>query len=268
MTLKNTPTGVDALTAAAIGVLAYFIADMSHEALGHGGACILLGARVEQLTSTFVQCTVEDGWRGQVVTAAGSAFNILEGALALLVLQASREQLAPWTRYFWWLLGTINLLIAGGYMMVSPFAGFGDWFVFTNQTPNPLVWKIVMTIFGIALGLSAAMLSARAISPTLGISKDERSARIKILTWAPYLGGCLVSTVSGMLNPLGWQMVLMSAIAASFFGTCWLVFMVPPFAASQKSAAPAHVWPRHVLWIEGGGLATIAALICGRGFTF
>ena len=250
----------DKFTAGSIGIVTYLIADFSHEALGHGIACLALGGKVAQLTSTYVECTVD----APAVTAAGSVVNVLAGVVAFGILALARHGLGVWSRYFFWLLGTLNLLVAGGYLMVSPLFGFGDWFVFSERMSYPWPWKIGLTVLGVGIGLVGARSGGRALGAWLGSSAKKRGSRLQTVTWAPYLAGSLASTVAGLLNPLGWKMVLMSAVASSFFGTCWLVFFVPSYA-EKIPCVSSEDWPRHRGWIAAGATASIVWLIFGRG---
>jgi hypothetical protein len=43
--LIGATTPLDALTVGAIGILAYMLGNVLHEGLGHGGACVLIGAK-------------------------------------------------------------------------------------------------------------------------------------------------------------------------------------------------------------------------------
>src|SRR5215470_6235351 len=49
-------TGDDGATLAALGIAAYLIADVLHEVVGHGTACLMSGARITLLTSVYFRC--------------------------------------------------------------------------------------------------------------------------------------------------------------------------------------------------------------------
>lgn len=38
---------------ATIGIFSYVVADMIHEVVGHGGTCLILGNKIELLTSVY-----------------------------------------------------------------------------------------------------------------------------------------------------------------------------------------------------------------------
>ena len=108
------------LTLASIGAVACVIADMVHEALGHGpmalitGDCILSVSTVATQNATF----------SRAVSAAGTTANCIVGVLCLLALRRVRK-LTPIT-YFLWIFGAFNLLNIG-YFTVSAVSNTGDW---------------------------------------------------------------------------------------------------------------------------------------------
>ncbi|MGH9866023.1 MAG: hypothetical protein ACRD4H_11470, partial [Candidatus Acidiferrales bacterium] len=111
----------DVWTISAIAVVAYVIADIIHEGLGHGGMCVLTGGHPLALSSVYFQCEHE----GRLVAAAGTLANL---AAALVSWIASRFVLrSTRLRYFLWLLMTINLLEFGGYFLFSGVGNIGDW---------------------------------------------------------------------------------------------------------------------------------------------
>ena len=65
----------DWATVGAIGVAAYMIADVAHEAIGDGIACLAHGARISLLTSVYFRCSS----RSPFVTGAFILFGVLLG---------------------------------------------------------------------------------------------------------------------------------------------------------------------------------------------
>ena len=57
--ILNTTPGPDPFTIASIGILAYMLGNVLHEGAGHGGACILVGARPLVLSSVHFECSAE-----------------------------------------------------------------------------------------------------------------------------------------------------------------------------------------------------------------
>ena len=109
---------LDRATITAISALAYSLANVVHEGLGHGGACILLGARPTMFNAIFFnydETTASDSVQ-RAISAAGSILNVIVG-LPLIALLRSRVPLSPRWRYFLWLFCAVNLLTAFGYLL-------------------------------------------------------------------------------------------------------------------------------------------------------
>src|SRR5262245_52666742 len=118
---------LDRLTIIAISALAYSLANVVHEGLGHENACILLGAKPTMFNAIFFnydESTASDAVQ-RVISAAGSIVNVLVG-LPLVALLRSRVRLGEHGRYFLWLFCAVNLLTAFGYLLYSGVGGIGD----------------------------------------------------------------------------------------------------------------------------------------------
>ena len=83
---KGNPTAadetIDPVTVAAIAAIAYFVATLAHEALGHAGMTALLGGRVDQITSASCSCDTSalTPWAARAVFAGGCGANVLTGS--------------------------------------------------------------------------------------------------------------------------------------------------------------------------------------------
>ena len=68
----------DVVTIAAISVVTLFLESVSHHGLGHGGAFLVMGARLKRLSSLLVSvdATGLAPWQGRVVFAAGSGADV------------------------------------------------------------------------------------------------------------------------------------------------------------------------------------------------
>ncbi len=120
--------GPDRPTIIAISALAYSLANVVHEGLGHGGACLLFGARPTMFNAIFFnydEATASDAAQ-RAISAAGAIANVIV-ALPLVALLRSRAPLSPRWRYFVWLFSAVNLLTAFGYLLYSGIGGIGDW---------------------------------------------------------------------------------------------------------------------------------------------
>lgn len=216
----------DPLTVAAIAVLVYMLALLIHEGVGHGATCALVGGRVLTVSSVQCQCDVEGLTRSRErsVEAAGTIANLVFGLLFFAAL-ISCTAASPVARYFLWLSAMVNLLQAGGYLMLSPFLGFGDWAAFLDGLRRAFAWKLALTALGLLISFAALEFGRLALEPFCGASNPVRSRQAWLLTAWPYAVGGIVSCAVAFLHPASRALVLTSAAAATFGGTSWLLWI-------------------------------------------
>src|SRR5881628_3042569 len=141
---------IDRITVVAIAVLAYTIANVVHEGLGHGGAALFLGARPTMFNAIFFnydESTVSTTAQ-RLIAAAGSVADVIFGWIALALLPRARS--ARW-RYFLWLFAAVNLLAAFGYLLYSGIAGIGDWARVVEGWARPVLWRAALMLSGAVL---------------------------------------------------------------------------------------------------------------------
>jgi hypothetical protein len=103
-------------TLVAIAIVAYALANVAHEGLGHGGACLAVGGQARSLSAIHFDCA-EEGLSpaaARWLAAGGTLVNLLIGGLAWLGLRTGEPSATP-GRYLLWLLMAVNLLQAAGY---------------------------------------------------------------------------------------------------------------------------------------------------------
>src|ERR1044072_8478478 len=106
----------DALTVVSLTIVAYAFSNVIHEILGHGGACLLIRARVVELSALHCACSTAS----RFMAAAGCIANVIAAAIGMLVFRRRKT-------YFWWLFTTINLLMPAGYLLFFGVLDVGDW---------------------------------------------------------------------------------------------------------------------------------------------
>src|SRR5258708_18090099 len=92
-------------TLVAIALVSYVIADIVHEALGHGGACLLSGGKAVALSTVHFECSIYT----RLISAARTIATLISGGLFwmfLRILPPGPDRL----RYFLLLSMTVNLL--------------------------------------------------------------------------------------------------------------------------------------------------------------
>src|SRR5436309_91012 len=92
---------IDRMTLVAIAIVAYALANLIHEGLGHGGTCLAVGGRLAVLSAVHAECAAEGRslLANSLVTAAGTLANLLAGATAWLLLRRQEARLTS-RRYF------------------------------------------------------------------------------------------------------------------------------------------------------------------------
>ena len=260
---------VDRLTLAAMAVVAYALANLVHEGLGHGGACIALGGRLLAFSAVHAQCDVESGLAGRAVMAAGTVANLLAGAVALMMLRRGEPRPTP-GRYVLWLFMTVNFLQATGYWLFSGLANIGDWAQMVADLEPRWLYRVALTLAGGAGYRAAITLGLHILNPFAG-QEPGRLARARTLAMVPYLSGGALYLAAGALNPVSPQLVVISAAAASFGGTSALAWMTRLLVKPAYPPSPerACVIDRSPAWIAAGGV-TVAVFVglLGPGLRF
>jgi hypothetical protein len=251
-------------TLAAFGALAYMISNVLHEGLGHGGVAWLSGARQITVTSTYMDAALDTRW----ILAGGTLMNLLFGVVGLIVLRAARHSGLP-QRLFFWAVTAFNLLLGTGYFLFSGVAGIGDWAIWMQGLRPAWAWRVGFTLLGVVTyGLSARLLACELVSITRGAGES----RMRRMTWVMYFAGGLTACVAGVRNPMGWKLVLISAVASSLGGASGLMW-IPSIAgrvaraARGKETAVAAIARMPMLWMATAVLLLVYILVLGPGIT-
>jgi len=217
--LIGTTAPLDALTVGAIGILAYMLGNVLHEGLGHGGACVLVGAKPLVISSVHFECSSDS----RLVFAGGTAINLLAGAL-FFALGRLTVPAYPQLKYFSWIAMTLNLYTGTGYFLFSGIGGIGDWAGFIEGLGTKWMWRVALTIIGGITYALAARISLLELRPFIGSERERRYQRAVRLTAVPYFAGGILMCIAGALNPKGMILVLISAAASTFGGTSGLLW--------------------------------------------
>jgi hypothetical protein len=215
------------LTIVAIAVVAYACSTVVHEALGHGGACVIVGCKPQLVTSMQFQ-----GDESRIslnaqrfVAAGGSIANAAAAALALVLMRviARRHEIrSMW--FFCWLLATINLLQPAGYLLYSGVAGIGDWADVARSFSPVWLWRVLLAVVGAVAYFSIARWSMRLLGHHLEIDVDERVDDATRYALTSYVTGGMLSVLAGLRDPGGTMLIVVSGAAASFGGTSALAW--------------------------------------------
>lgn len=254
----------DRLTIIAIAIIAYVVADVFHEGVGHGGACLLVGGRALALSTVHFECSVDL----RLVAAGGTIVNFILGFAAWLT---AKHVYGPRLRYFLWLSMAVNLFEAGGYFLFSGIGNIGDWAVVIAGLEPAWLWRVGLTVLGAGTYVAFVWLALSELCPFVGDALAERVPCARRLCLTPYLAGGILSCVAGLLNPVGMILVALSAAASSLGGTSGLAWMWQLFENPRLVTPPRTVPPigRSGAWLAAGAiLALIFIAVLGPGITF
>lgn len=256
----DTMASLDTLTVGSIGILAYMLGNLLHEGVGHGGACLLTGAKPLVLSSVHFECSLDS----RLVMAGGTLMNLVAGSL-FFALGRLTGRSYPRLKYFFWISMTVNLFTATGYFVFSGIGGIGDWGAFIEGLGPQWAWRIGLTIFGAATYLLAARISLLELRPIIGSNKEQRYQRAVRLSAIPYFAGGILMCIAGALNPKGMILILISAAASTFGGTSGLLWTTDWLNRGTiiPIGPPAEPMPIHRSWPLIIAACTIAIAFIG-----
>lgn len=253
----------DTLTLVAIAVVAYALSTAVHEGIGHGATTVFLGGRVNYVSSVACACdgSMLSPWAQRLINAGGTLSNLGLGLLAFALLHTLRG-VSPAHRFFWWLMGTINLFIGGGYLMVPTLIGFGDWMGFLSGLPAHWLWRSDLILSGVLISFAALFPAMGYLEPFLPAEPPQRGRSALRLTLIPYLTGGILLCLAGLFNPEGMVLVAISAAAASFGGTAFLAWLPvwlrwKPPAKDSGSVTLERSWG----WIAAGAVVAVLFVV-------
>jgi hypothetical protein len=202
----------------------------------------------------------------RLVAAGGTLVNLAAGMIFWIVLRSATHASVRWRLFF--LLGSaFNLFGGTGYFLFSGVTNFGDWAVVIAPISPHWLWRILLIVMGAAAYFGAAIAVGSGLVRYVGVSQHDR-ARFRKFALIPYFSGVLLITLSGLLNPVGLQLVFLSALPASAgadSGLLWMHYYIPKRTVPERGQESIG---RSYAWIT---LAVILSLVfifvLGRGIT-
>lgn len=225
----------------AISVLAMCIVTVAHEALGHGGACLMLGGRVEWLSSAVFRCSISS----PIIDGAGPAANLLVVALAWIAI---RRVSVPRMRLLLALVGAFGGFWEGAYAILAMVGRNGDLYFAMEGLMGA---NLAARILGAAAGLALYGLTLRGTRWSLG-SYDPVTGRT---AWAAATNAALVAALfCGHDRGLDLRDAVLEIGLAS-----------APLIRTRGTASLTLEWDG--AWIvAAGGAFVLFVLTVGRGF--
>lgn len=126
------------VTVSFIGIIAYMCTDVIHEVIGHSGTCLILGNKIDLLTSAFFKSSP-----GSFITdLGGPVSNLLFGVLTYFILKSVVNK-SLLSSFFLLNLMSYNFFWFSGTILQSSFSKTGDWTYFMTV----LKWALWQNLF-------------------------------------------------------------------------------------------------------------------------
>ncbi len=218
-----------ALRYALLGMLAFICACVPHEAIGHGGACLVTGGHIELLTSVFFHCRPGNG----LVDAAGIIMNLVVAGLAWWVFKGSRANSTM--QLFALFVFAFNTFWGTGYFLYSAVLDTGDLsFIWRgDHSLPPWLWRTLLAALG-------AFLYARAMR----VMSPHLPPRLAVLI--VYLSAGALAVISVMLAKTDLLASIHEALAESVLAFAGLPYLALASGNARESnvlaATPISRW--------------------------
>lgn len=264
-------------TIIAISIVSWSLFAVLHEIVGHGGAAIILGEKVQGAVTTTVHITdfydlghvtERIGWWGfRIVAVAGTFVNFFTGTLALILLGSKRITKSS-IRYFLWLFASISIFQQAFWLAVMPFAGLGgDWTAFFIELEPSVVWKSGVTILGIVFLWIGVYLPLRLLKPFGELGTIDYRGLVRKATIIPIIAAFIIQMLSVLLSPLSGPRHTTIVTIFSFIPfVLWLVIVNLihwPRTSSTMEMIPLN---RSNTWLMAGFIAFILfVVVLGTG---
>ena len=214
----------DVATVCAISALAEMLSTLLHEGLGHAATALLTGTKSGVLSSVAWSSDLDS----RLVAAGGTLANLAAGTVFWIALRSARGTSVQW-RFFLLISLAFNLFAGTGYFFFSGVTNFGDWAQVIAGLPGHWLWRTLLVIIGAASYFGAVLVVGIGLVRYVGVPRNE-SRRLWKLTLLPYFSAVLLVCASGLLNPIGIQLVWQSALPATAgakSGLLWLRYYIP-----------------------------------------
>lgn len=256
----------DSLTLISLGILAFILADVTHEGLGHGLATLALGAKPVIFTTCYF---ASQGSTSRWIPAAGGLANVCVGLLSFLSLRIARPR-SPRLHYFLVLAVAFNLFFASAYPVYSGIALFGDWAAVISGLTPAWLWRTLLVLASVTAYLLSMMLVARVMRPFCGSRQPQALKRLSRITLIPYLAAMAAACLGGAPNPAGWTVIFTAALpaAAAAFGLTQMDHFSAATSSDPRVQAAGAI-TRSRSWIAAAALVLISFVaVFGPGVRF
>jgi hypothetical protein len=124
---------------ATVAILSYIVADIIHEVIGHGGTSLIVGNKIELLTSVYFKSSPGNVF----VDIAGPIANLIFGGLTFYILTKT-----SYAKLFLFQVTAFNLFWFSGTILHSAISKTGDWTFAVKEIVREPYVKILLIISG------------------------------------------------------------------------------------------------------------------------
>jgi hypothetical protein len=258
----SVPAHDDVLTVCALSLLAEVLTNVLHEGLGHAATALLTGTKSGVLTTV----AWSSGFDSRLVAAGGTLANLV-AAMVFWIALRSATGASVRLRFFLFTSLAFNLFAGTGYFFFSGVTNFGDWADVIAGLRAHSFWRALLVVAGMASYYGTVLVVGTALVRYVGVRRNATRRLLK-LTLIPYFSAVLLLCASGLLNPLGIQLVWQSALpgaAGAHSGLLWLRYYIPRGIDPERRSDSIE---RNYAWIAVAvGLSLVFIFVLGRGIT-
>jgi hypothetical protein len=252
----STTVRIDMPTLVAIGLLLAPLTVMWHELVGHGGMCLAMGGHLVEVGAYYVDCSPLPDMPRRIVAMAGVWADIVAALAAWAIWHRVQS---PLPRLVFWAVATSKALVAAGYFAFSGVTNVGDYAPAQGLAPmaHGVIIRLLLLVVGGLAYWRIILAASRGMSTMVGDDPSGLNARRRIaLTLYVTIGAVAVFT--GLFNPIGLFIMLMSAMASSLGGNAGLFTIA---YSRPTGVARTFVLERNWIVIGLGVMASIAFAI-------
>ena len=259
---EPSPIADDVLTIYAISIVAGILTNILHEGVGHGLVALLTGAKSGVLTTVAWSSAFDS----RLVAAGGTLVNLAAALVFWLALRSAKHASMA-MRYFLLITCAFNLFTGTGYFFFSGVTNFGDWAAVISGLHPHWFWRVLLVVVGACSYYAAVLVVGIGLVRYVGVPRDQQG-RLRRLTIVPYFSGIVLSSMAGLLNPLGTHLLWQSALPATAGGQSGLLWLQYYILRGTEPRRATVTLGRNYVWVVVAAvLALMYVVVLGPGIT-
>lgn len=255
----------DNLTLSVLGIGAFIFADLVHEVIGHGGACLASGGTITLLTSVYFRCNLNS----KIIDAAGPLANLLFGGL-FWAIPRFWKNISIHTRVFVASTMSFNFFWGSGYLIYSGITNIGDWAYVVEGLQPVWFWRFLLVLLGVTLYYLSMRALANGLWTLVAVSEGEKSRRIRVIFMIPYVAAGLAECLAASFDRQGSLLAIKDGALETFCASIGFL-IVARRLAHRKTRDQLKYTPvtRKLSWVVFVALLLVAFIVTmGRGMRF